>query len=210
MNNHAGRSVSVGFPCLDISFMKASKYGLSTEVVDRPCTPRNAAEVNYPQLAIPPHGTPRIEHKRGKRQQIRLERAEVELTIRRDEAFSLLEEDDEELLCIWRQIFTRGIAMVGLPLICVVQISGTPIKKHAHGCLSDGELLLEVPPCNLDKLLVAVGVKTKLWSNEVELKARCRLLLPAFNPLLHRVAVLDHSRWLLHDNVRVREFPRWT
>ena len=72
------------------------------------------------------------------------------------------------------------------------------------------ELLLEVLPCSLDKLLVAVGVQTKFWSNEVELKARRRLLLPALNPLLHRVAVLDHSRWLLHDNLRVREFPRWT
>ena len=38
MNNHAMRFVSMGFPCLDISFMKASKYGLSTEAVDRLCT----------------------------------------------------------------------------------------------------------------------------------------------------------------------------
>ena len=83
--------------------------------------------------------------------------------------------------------------MLDLSLICVVQISGTPVEKHAHGCLTDGELLLEVLPCNLDKLLVAVSVKTKFWSNEVELKVHRCLLLPAFNPLLHQVAVLDHS-----------------
>ena len=100
--------------------------------------------------------------------------------------------------------------MLGLPLICVVQISGTPVEKHAHGCLTDGELLLEVLPCNLDKFLVVVGVKTKFWSNEVELKARCRLLLPALNPLLHRVVVLNHNHWLLHDNLQVWEFPGWT
>ena len=157
-----------------------------------------------------PHGTPEIGHERGKRQRIGLECAEVELAIRRDELFTLLEEDGEELLHIWRQIFTRGVAVLGLPLICVLQISGTPVEEHAHGCLTDGELLLEVLPCSLDKLLVAVGVQTKFWSNEVDLKARRRLLLPALNPLLHRVAVLDHSRWLLHDNLRVREFPRWT
>ena len=100
--------------------------------------------------------------------------------------------------------------MLGLPLICVVQISGTLVEKHAHGCLTDEELLLKVLPCNLDKLLVAVSVKTKLWSNEVKLKERRRLLLPALNPLLHRVAVLDHSHWLLHNNLQVQEFPGWT
>ena len=51
--------------------------------------------------------------------------------------------------------------MLGLPLVCIVQISGTPVEKHAHGCLTDGDLLFEVLSCNLDKLLVAVGVKTK-------------------------------------------------
>ena len=55
--------------------------------------------------------------------------------------------------------------MLSLPLICVVQISGTPIEKHVHGCLTDVEILLEVLPHNLQKLLIAVGVKTKVWSN---------------------------------------------
>ena len=55
--------------------------------------------------------------------------------------------------------------MLDLPLICVVQINGTPIKKHVHGCLTDEKLLLEVLPCSLHKLLIAINVKTKLWSN---------------------------------------------
>ena len=100
--------------------------------------------------------------------------------------------------------------MLDLPLICVVQISGIPIEKDTHGCLTNKELLLEVLPCNLHKLLVVVGEKTKVWSNEVELKVGHRLLLPAFNPLFHQVAIFDHSRWLLHDNLLVQEFPRQT
>ena len=100
--------------------------------------------------------------------------------------------------------------MLSLPLICVVQINGIPVKKHVHGCRIDKELLLEVLPCNLHKLFVAVDVMTKVWSNEVELKVRLCLLLLAFNPLLHRVAVLNHSRWLLHDNLWMQEFPRRT
>ena len=55
--------------------------------------------------------------------------------------------------------------MLSLPLICVVQINGTLVEKHAHGCLTDVEILLEVLPRSLHKLLVAVGVKTKVWSN---------------------------------------------
>ena len=122
----------------------------------------------------------------------------------------LVKEDGEEQLGIWRQIFTRGIPMLNLPLICIVQINGILVEKQAHGCLIDLEILLEVLPHNLHKLVVVVDVKTKVWSNQVEQKAHRRLLHPVFNPLLHRVAVLDHSRWLLHDNLRVREFPRWT
>ena len=52
--------------------------------------------------------------------------------------------------------------MLSLPLICVVQISGTPVKKHAHGHLNDMEILLEVLPRSLHKLLVAIGIKTKV------------------------------------------------
>ena len=70
--------------------------------------------------------------------------------------------------------------MLSLPLICVVQISGILVKKHAHGHLSDVEILLEVLPHSLHKLFVAVGVKTKVWFNQVELKICRRLFLPAF------------------------------
>ena len=100
--------------------------------------------------------------------------------------------------------------MLILPLVYVVQSNGTPIEKHVHGRLIDMEILLEVLPCSLHKLLVAVGIKTKVWINQVELKARRRLLLLAFNPLLHQVAVLDYNRWLLNDNLQEQEFPRWT
>ena len=100
--------------------------------------------------------------------------------------------------------------MLSLPLICVVQISGTPVKKHTHGCLTDKEILLEVLPHSLHKLLVAISVKTKVWINQVELKVCSHLLLFAFDPLFQRVAVLNHNSCLLHDNLWVQEFPRWT
>ena len=39
INSHAGRSVSMGFPCLDINFMTVLKYSFSTEAVELVCTP---------------------------------------------------------------------------------------------------------------------------------------------------------------------------
>ena len=123
---------------------------------------RNATEVNYSKLAIAPNGTPQIRNPHLKRQQILLECAKVKRALWRFESGLLVKEDGEELLGIWRQIFTRGIPMMNLPLICVVQSSGTPVKTHTYGCLTDVEIPLEVLPCNLNKSLVAVGVKTKV------------------------------------------------
>ena len=52
--------------------------------------------------------------------------------------------------------------MLSLLLICLVQISGTPVEKHVHGRLTHVEILLEVLSHSLYKLLVAIGVKTKV------------------------------------------------
>ena len=50
INSHAGRSVSMGFPCLDINFMKFSKYGFSIEGVDLLYTPKLQGKTITPSL----------------------------------------------------------------------------------------------------------------------------------------------------------------
>ena len=54
INSHAGRSVSMGFLCLDINFMKVLKYGLSTETVDLLSTPGMQQKSIIPSLLCRP------------------------------------------------------------------------------------------------------------------------------------------------------------